>query len=120
MRRRDTSAELSIRRAVHKLGLRYLVDAPVLPGLRRRGDLVFTRRRVAVFVDGCYWHGCPVHGTNSKANAQWWADKIETNRRRDADTDLRLTETGWVSVRIWEHENAEIAAQRIAAIVRAR
>lgn len=116
--RRDTAAEMAVRRAAHRLGLRYRVDAPALPGLRRRADLLFTRARVAVFVDGCFWHGCPTHGSRPRANAQWWAEKIAANRRRDADTDARLVEANWISLRVWEHEDPEDAAARIAHVVR--
>src|SRR5688572_8156631 len=89
-RRRDTSCELALRSIVHRLGLRYRVDLP-LPGTRRRGDLVFTTARVAVFVDGCFWHGCPRHATAPKANAAWWREKLDANRRRDRDTVRRLS-----------------------------
>jgi DNA mismatch endonuclease (patch repair protein) len=81
---------------------------------------VFPRLKVAVFVDGCFWHGCPVHGTWPKANSDWWRAKIEANRLRDSDTDRRLSEMGWRVVRIWEHEDPEQAALRIAAVVRNR
>src|SRR5438445_11107238 len=83
--RRDTPCELALRSAAHRLGLRFRVDWQ-LPALRRRADLAFINARVAVFVDGCFWHGCPVHGTWPKTNAKWWRAKIEANRQRDADT----------------------------------
>lgn len=86
-RRRDTRPELAVRRAVHALGLRYRVDVRPLPTVNRRADLVFSRRRVAVFVDGCYWHGCPDHGTTPKTNAIYWGGKIARNSERDRDTD---------------------------------
>ena len=117
-RRRDTKPEMAVRRAVHALGLRYRVDARPLPDLNRRADLVFTRAKVAVFVDGCYWHGCPEHGTAPKQNATYWGPKIRRNRDRDAETDRLLEEAGWVPVRIWEHEDAHEAARRIASAVR--
>lgn len=104
-----------MRRLLHRAGFRYRVDAQVIPGLRRRADLVFTRARLAVFVDGCFWHGCPVHGTAPKQNAAWWAAKLESNRVRDRDTNDRLREAGWTVVRVWEHEAPEVAAQAIAA-----
>ena len=115
-RRRDTSPELALRRTLHALGYRYRVDHPPLPRLRRRADLVFTRRRVAVFVDGCYWHGCPQHYDEPATNADYWRGKIARNRERDADTDARLREVGWTPVRIWEHEPVDVA---IAKVVRA-
>jgi DNA mismatch endonuclease, patch repair protein len=114
--RRDTPCELALRAAVHRLGLRYRVDWP-LPGTRRRADLVFVTRRVAVFVDGCFWHGCPVHGTWPKANAEFWRTKILANRERDSDTDRRLHEAGWRVVRFWEHDDMAEAALRIKALL---
>lgn len=118
--RRDTKAELGVRRAVWRRGLRYRVDVSPLAGSRRRADLVFTRAEVAVFVDGCFWHGCPEHATAPQANEQWWAEKLAANVRRDRDTDTRLAERGWLVVRVWEHEDAEEAADRIEAAVRSR
>jgi DNA mismatch endonuclease, patch repair protein len=119
-KRRDTEAELAVRRLVHAAGLRYRVDLSPLPGMRRRADLVFTRVKVAVFVDGCFWHGCPVHGTLPKVNAEWWGEKIATNRWRDEDTDRRLVDAGWAVVRVWEHEDPVEAAARIEEAVRRR
>lgn len=117
---RDTKPELALRSAVHARGLRYRVSAKPLAGVRRTADLVFPRAKVAVFLDGCFWHGCPEHHTVASANAKFWADKVEGNRKRDRDTDGRLAEAGWVSVRIWEHEDAAEAARRVEEIVRAR
>ena len=118
-RRRDTSCELAIRSLVHRDGLRFKVDWP-LPSTRRRADLAFTRGMVAVFVDGCFWHGCPIHATWPKANAAWWRVKLETNKRRDQDTVERLRAMGWKVLRFWEHEDAAVAARKIAAVVRSR
>jgi len=117
---RDTKPELALRSAVHARGLRYRVSTKPLAGVRRTADLVFPRAKVAVFLDGCFWHGCPEHHTVASANAKFWADKVETNRKRDRDTDGRLAEAGWVSIRIWEHEDATDAARRVEEIVRAR
>jgi DNA mismatch endonuclease (patch repair protein) len=100
------------------MGLRYRVDLAPIVGLRRRADVVFTRAKVAVFVDGCFWHGCPVHATWPKANAEFWRTKIETNGTRDQDTNRRLIEAGWVVIRVWEHEKPEVAAKTIARTVR--
>ncbi|MGH8910627.1 MAG: very short patch repair endonuclease, partial [Egibacteraceae bacterium] len=119
-RSRDTGPELAVRSAVHRLGLRYRVGARPLPQLRRTADLVFVRERVAVYIDGCWWHGCPWHWTAAKRNADYWSAKIAANQDRDADTDRRLAEAGWVSFRVWEHEEPREAAERIAAAVRDR
>jgi DNA mismatch endonuclease (patch repair protein) len=119
-KRRDTKPELALRKAVHGLGLRYRVDAKPLTQMRRRADMVFSRAKVAVFLDGCFWHGCPEHHTVAKANAEFWADKVSGNRARDRDTDERLAAAGWVCVRVWEHEDPQLAAARVAEVVRAR
>lgn len=112
-RRRDTKPEVALRRELHRRGLRYFVDRAPLKGMRRRADLVFPRRKLAVYVDGCFWHSCPVHATKPRNNAQWWADKLAANVARDRDTDTRLIEEGWRVVRIWEHEDPVVAAQRV-------
>ncbi|WP_284235055.1 very short patch repair endonuclease [Mycobacterium antarcticum] len=117
---RDTKPELALRSAVHALGLRYRVSAKPLRELRRTADLVFPRAKVAVFLDGCFWHGCPEHHTVASANATFWAEKVEANRARDRDTDGRLAAAGWVSVRIWEHEDPVVAARQVEEVVRAR
>ncbi len=118
--RRDTKPEVELRRALHARGLRFRVDRPVLRGVRRRADIVFGPAHVAVFVDGCFWHGCPVHATWPQKNADFWREKIETNRLRDRDTDRRLQEAGWKVLRIWEHEHIDQAADRVADAVAAR
>lgn len=106
-RSRDTKPELEIRRALHRAGLRYRVAIAPEPGLRRRADIVFTRARVSVFVDGCFWHGCPEHGrTSFNHNAEYWPAKIAANVARDADTNTRLAAAGWHVLRFWEHEDA--------------
>lgn len=117
-RGRDTGPELAVRRLVHAAGLRYRVSARPLPALRRTADLVFTRRRVAVFVDGCFWHGCPEHHTVAATNAAYWAEKVRANRARDRETTERLLDEGWRVVRIWEHEDPDAAAARVIAEVR--
>lgn len=119
-RPRDTKPERAVRSAVHRLGLRYRVDIPPLPDLRRRADMVFRPARVAVFVDGCWWHGCPEHSTVPSTNAGYWREKIAGNRERDGDTDHRLLEAGWEPVRVWEHEDPERAAAKIAEVVHRR
>ncbi|GAA4808008.1 very short patch repair endonuclease [Actinomycetospora chlora] len=119
-RGRDTGPELALRRAVHALGLRYRVNARPLKQVRRTADLVFSRAKVAVFLDGCFWHGCPEHHTVAVTNSGFWATKVETNRRRDRDTDERLREAGWLPLRVWEHEDPDEASQRVRAAVEDR
>ncbi|MCL2092552.1 MAG: very short patch repair endonuclease [Micrococcales bacterium] len=116
--RRDTAPELALRRALHAAGLRYRVGFPV-PGQRRRTiDVAFTRAQVAVFVDGCFWHGCPEHGTQPQSNSAWWTTKLSANQARDRDTDRVLAEAGWTVLRVWEHEDPAAAADRVRAAVR--
>lgn len=117
-RTRDTRPELALRRELHQRGMRYFVDRAPLRGQRRRADLVFPRLRVAVYVDGCFWHRCPDHATDPKRNGQWWAAKLAANVARDRATDAALTEAGWRVVRVWEHEPAAAAADRVQAVVR--
>lgn len=117
---RDTAPELALRRALHASGLRYRVQRQLLSGVRRRADVVFGPAKVAVFVDGCFWHGCPEHATWPKHNRDFWREKIESNRRRDHDTDARLAAAGWLVIRVWQHEDPLLAAERIAATVGAR
>lgn len=119
-RSRDTAPELRLRSALHRLGLRYRVAVRPLPDLPRTADLVFRSARVAVFVDGCYWHGCPEHYTPPSTNASYWSEKIARNRRRDKETDQRLAAEGWTVVRIWEHEDLERAVERVIAALRWR
>jgi DNA mismatch endonuclease (patch repair protein) len=96
------------------------VHALVLPSLRRRADVVFPRARVAVYVDGCYWHGCPEHVVWPRTNVEWWKKKIASTRRRDRDTDRRLIEAGWHVIRVWEHEDPALVADVVEAEVRSR
>jgi DNA mismatch endonuclease (patch repair protein) len=116
-RARNTAPERALRGELHRRGLRYFVHRRPLPTLRREADLVFSRARVAVFVDGCFWHGCPDHGTSPKSNAEWWAAKLAGNRARDTNTDAVLCAAGWTVVRVWEHESAAGAADRVQAAV---
>lgn len=119
-RQRDTKAEMDLRRALHALGLRFTVNRVLLPGSRRLVDIVFPAARVAVLVDGCFWHSCPEHRSLPKANRAWWAAKLRANWVRDRDTDLQLMREGWRVVRVWEHETPKPAAARVARIVRRR
>lgn len=115
-RGRDTGPELAVRRILHAKGLRYRVDFAPLGG-RRRADIVFTRQRTVIFIDGCLWHGCPDHYTAPVRNAHFWADKVQSNTRRDAETTESLEKAGWVALRFWEHESAEeICASVIAEL----
>lgn len=119
-RNRDTRPELRLRSAVHALGLRYHVARRPLADVRRTADLVFTKAKVAVFVDGCYWHGCPepAHYRPSRRNSDFWQEKIATNQERDRETNRLLREAGWTIIRVWEHENMLEAAARIGELVR--
>lgn len=119
-RGRDTKPELALRSAVFALGLRYRVSARPINDFRRTADLVFTRAKVAVFLDGCFWHGCPDHHSIAATNAAFWAENVRRNRERDRETDQRLKEAGWVSVRIWEHEEPTEAALKVRDIVTTR
>ncbi|WP_430791283.1 very short patch repair endonuclease [Actinoplanes sp. G11-F43] len=115
---RDTGPERRLRSALHERGLRYRVNTRPLPGIRRTADVVFPKPKIAVFVDGCYWHGCPEHYRPSRANQQFWHTKIEGNKARDAETDRLLAAAGWVSIRVWEHEAPGLAADRVENAVR--
>jgi DNA mismatch endonuclease, patch repair protein len=114
---RDTKPELALRSAVHALGLRYRVGLRPVPQIRRTADIVFTRAKVAVFLDGCFWHGCPDHHRPAKKNSEFWDAKIKGTIARDANTDGRLSDEGWRVIRIWEHEDPATAATRIKCIV---
>jgi DNA mismatch endonuclease (patch repair protein) len=120
VRQKNTSAEAALRRELHALGLRYRIQVPVLSRPRRVADVAFAGARVAVFVDGCFWHGCPEHGTWPKQNAEFWRAKILANQERDRDTDARLRADGWKVLRVWAHEEPHEAAMRIARVVRRR
>lgn len=120
VRQKNTSAESALRSRLHALGLRYRTQVPILTKPRRVSDIVFAGPRVVVFVDGCFWHGCPEHATWPKHNAEFWRTKIVANQARDRDTDARLRANGWEVVRIWAHEAPKEAALRVAEIVLAR
>lgn len=114
---RDTLPELLLRRRLHALGLRYTVHRRPVPKVRRTADIVFSRARVAVFVDGCFWHGCPEHASAPKTNAEWWTTKLARNVERDRETDALLAAAGWSVIRVWEHELPGEAAERVQALV---
>jgi DNA mismatch endonuclease (patch repair protein) len=117
---RDTRPELALRSAVHALGMRYRVGLRPVPHIRRTADIVFTGAKVAVFLDGCFWHGCPEHHRPAQKNSDFWITKIEGNKARDAETDSHLREDGWQVIRIWEHEDPIDAAIMIRNVVRSR
>lgn len=116
-RGRDTGPELALRRALHALGYRYRVNARPEPSLRRTADLLFTRARVAVFVDGCFWHRCPKHFVMPRTRTEFWSHKIEGNVERDRATTMALEDAGWIVVRLWEHVDVAEAVQAVVAAV---
>ncbi|WP_428834284.1 very short patch repair endonuclease [Lentzea roselyniae] len=119
-RRTGTAPELAVRRALHRRGLRYLVDvAPPGTNRRRRVDVLLRGAKIALFVDGCFWHSCPEHGQVPKANREWWEVKLRGVVVRDRDTDLQLAAAGWLVVRVWEHDDPEQVADRVVALVAA-
>ncbi len=118
VRQRDTAPEIALRSILHRRGLRYRVDVSPIRGSRRRADILFPSARVAVYVDGCFWHGCPLHATWPKANPDWWRQKLVRNVERDRDTDIRLAHAGWTVLRVWSHEDSSEAAERVVSVVR--
>jgi DNA mismatch endonuclease (patch repair protein) len=118
VRRRDTAPELELRSELHRRGLRYRVDRRPLKGVPSRADLVFGPAKVAVYVDGCFWHSCPEHGTMPRSNEAFWQQKLARNRERDATVNEMLATAGWTVVRVWEHEEIDAAADRVESAVR--
>jgi DNA mismatch endonuclease (patch repair protein) len=117
-KRRDTRPELLVRRILHARGLRYRVDHRVVAESRTRADIAFTRRRIAVFIDGCFWHSCPDHLHLPKANAHYWVPKLARNVERDGEVTALLRRLGWTVLRFWEHEAPEEVAEAIVVTVR--
>jgi DNA mismatch endonuclease (patch repair protein) len=117
VRQTGTDAELALRQEMYRIGLRYRIDYEVLRKPRRIADVAFPGRKIAVFVDGCFWHGCPEHATWPKQNAEFWRQKIEANRQRDADTNARLQALDWTALRFWSHESPVKAAKTVACVV---
>ncbi|WP_024286695.1 very short patch repair endonuclease [Cellulomonas sp. KRMCY2] len=113
LRRRDNEGELAVRRLLYAAGYRYRVAYPVPGHARRTIDIALTRRKVAVFIDGCFWHGCPRHGTRPRSNAEWWSVKLAANQARDQDTTSQLLDAGWSVVRAWEHEDPAVVVRRV-------
>lgn len=119
-RGRDTGPERQLRSALHRRGLRYRVNRRVAPDVRTIADVVFGPAKVAVFVDGCFWHRCPEHGTLPKANGDWWLRKLEANAARDRRNDAALELRGWEVIRLWEHDDPEHSADMVVRAVRER
>lgn len=111
---RDTGPEIRLRRRLHAKGLRYRVAVRPVADLRRTADVVFPRLKLAVFVDGCYWHGCPAHGSLPKTNREFWQGKIAANGERDRETDRLLRAHGWTVLRFWEHADMDDAADKVS------
>jgi len=111
-RRTDTEPELRIRKELWRRGRRYRVNFRI-PNERGSIDVAFTRKRVAVFIDGCFWHSCPIHGTIPKSNREWWQAKLSANRARDLHYDEVLRQAGWRVIRVWEHEDPDEAVAMI-------
>ncbi|WP_406483248.1 very short patch repair endonuclease [Streptomyces sp. NBC_01615] len=113
---RDTAPEIAVRRLLHAAGLRYRVNVPV-PGMPRRTiDIAFGKAKIAIFLDGCFWHGCPEHATQPKANAEWWRAKLDKNMLRDRETTQHLEDAGWTVLRFWEHEDPATVARCVADV----
>jgi DNA mismatch endonuclease, patch repair protein len=117
VRQKGTDAEIALRRELYRMGLRYRIDYEVMKKPRRVADVAFPGLRIAIFVDGCFWHGCPEHASWPKQNADFWRQKIEANRRRDADTSSRLRDLGWTVLGFWEHESPTYAAESVGRTV---
>ena len=120
IRRRDTKPETELRSQLHRLGYRFRKDLRLdLPDRRVRPDIVFTRKRVAVFVDGCFWHCCPEHGRQPSVNGWYWQPKLQRNVKRDRAADDALRAAGWSVLRVWEHTPVEEATGQVQALLRA-
>jgi DNA mismatch endonuclease (patch repair protein) len=120
-RKSGTKPERAVRSALHRAGLRYRVGYPIKVSIGKvHADAVFTRWRIALFVDGCFWHGCPTHGSNPKSNSSYWQPKLRRNRDRDAATDHALRVDGWEVVRVWEHDPPTFAVERLQLAIRSR
>ena len=116
----DTGPEMRLRSLVHKAGLRYAIDVRPEPDINRRADLVFRGAKVAVFVNGCFWHGCPKHYSAPKSNKRYWSEKVRRNRERDVETMVLLKRRGWRVLVFWEHQPARLCSERVVSIVSER
>jgi DNA mismatch endonuclease (patch repair protein) len=115
---RDTLPEMRLRAALDSLGVKYEVDEKPIKTLNRKADILIKDKSIVIFVDGCFWHGCPIHGTQSKNNSEFWIAKISRNQERDKDTDQKLIEFGWKVVRVWEHQDPDDAAMMILSLIK--
>jgi DNA mismatch endonuclease (patch repair protein) len=113
----DTQPEFAVRSALHRRGLRFRTNVAASGG-RCRADIVFPRQRIAVFVDGCFWHRCPEHGVSPRTNSSYWEAKLDRNVARDRRNDEALRAAGWTVVRVWEHDDPAGVALRIEALIR--
>jgi DNA mismatch endonuclease (patch repair protein) len=116
-KQRDTIPEKTLRSLLHRMGFRFRIDIQPIKQTRSRADIVFSKIKVALFVDGCFWHSCPLHGTLPKSNTEWWRAKLDANTMRDRKTNETLENAGWKVIRIWEHEEPAEAAKRIACML---
>lgn len=116
-RRKDTAPEVAVRRELHARGVRFRTDVKLEQDLRTRADLAWRRLKLAVFVDGCFWHGCPEHATRPTANADWWATKLDNNVARDRRTDAILSDRGWTVMRFWEHQLPADVADSVVMVL---
>jgi len=116
----DTGPEIRLRSLVHKAGLRYAIDVRPEADINRRADLVFRAAKVAVFVNGCFWHGCPKHYSSPKSNKRYWSEKVRRNRARDVETRFLLKRRGWRVLVFWEHQPAQSCSERVVSVVSER
>jgi DNA mismatch endonuclease (patch repair protein) len=119
-RSRDTGPEMALRRELHRRGLRYRVGVAPLPGVRRTVDIAFPRAKLAVMVDGCFWHGCPEHHRPPKSHSEYWVAKIDRNKERDLETTQLLEDAGWDVLRLWEHEPFNVMADAVQQVLTER
>ena len=119
VRQKGTDAEIALRRELHRRGLRYRVDYEVLKKPRRVADVAFPGLKIAIFVDGCFWHGCPTHATYPKSNTSYWLPKLQENKERDRRQTARLEHAGWKVIRVWEHDCRPVNRRVVTRIARA-
>lgn len=119
-KRRDTEPELKLRSILHSRGLRFRVDCSPLKGVRSRADIVFSKAKIAVFVDGCFWHGCPEHFIMPKTNVEYWSAKIAKNKDRDIRVDRVMAQADWTAIHVWEHDDPAVAADLVERAWRSR